>query len=90
MSLFDIAIVGMLVVFLIALIHANNVLGRRTSYQYVKDNEEMTGVQLPEHLSISEKVRLLSCWGVSSNHPGRIWHVLGVIAIFMLGLWLSR
>lgn len=89
MSLVDIVIVGILVVLLIALLHANNVLGSRTPYQYVKDNEEMIGNQFPIHMRLSEKIRLLNILGISSNYPSRIWPLLVAVVLFFLWSWFS-
>jgi hypothetical protein len=74
MTLADLLIVGALVVFLVALLHANNTLGRNP-YLQIKSHEDLVG-PLPESMSFSEKLQLIRSRGISS---GKTVPILGLV-----------
>lgn len=89
MSLFDLLIIGALIAFVVALLHANNVLGNNP-HQQVKAHEDLVG-NFPTKMSFAEKLRLINMFGISPANPRRTWWVAAVVAAFIFALsWLRQ
>ena len=87
MSIEQILLGGILVVFVIALIRAANLLSGNP-YQQQRAHEELVGRVAPERQA--EQARLMTWLGLSPQPPQRIyWLIVAVCAAFGLTLYLA-
>lgn len=88
MSLFDLIVVGVVIVIVFALLRANDVLGNNP-HQQVKALEDLTG-PFTVKTSFAERLRLNSLYGISPTNPRRAWWLAVAVVLFLLVLLLIQ
>jgi hypothetical protein len=88
MAVLDIAIVVVLVVLVIALVHAANVLSANP-HQQVKAHEDLAG-PMPSDMTFLQKLDLIDRFGISPTRPSRIRPlIVSLCAVLALLVWQS-
>ncbi|WP_459950958.1 hypothetical protein [Denitratisoma sp. agr-D3] len=86
MSVLNLILAGILVLFVVLLLRANTDIGRNP-YQKIKMHEDLFG-PFPPSMSDSEKLRLINWRGISSGNTKCIGGLILVVALFfMFLLW---